>query len=391
MSTDPAPAWGHGIENQRRANLGDGTYRNPVMGGDYPDPTLLRVGETYYMTFSSFESSPALVLFRSTNLVDWEPVGPACPEPWGSVFATDLVEHAGRYYMYIPFMPTSWSRVDEPTIAVMWSDDIEGEWNGPFDTGLRGYIDPGHAVGHRLGQGDAGAGGPGDAAGRLDALLIGPQRPGRHNARIGAQERAVDEQRAARVEAGVADVGEGDLGGGPARVLQHGQGVAQHLGGVPLIGQAVPHGHAGQLGEGLHLGLGVAAVLDAVVPAAEHAGRVGGRLLVDELRPGRVEAGGVSALLRHGDVEGAAGAGGGFLEQQGDLLAHQPLDLASFPPLRLQLGGEVQDGQPLGRGEVGFLGEAASFEHHRAFLRGSPQGIATIQTRPPVSGFAHRL
>ena len=147
MSTDPAPAWGHGIENQRRANLGDGTYRNPVMGGDYPDPTLLRVGETYYMTFSSFESSPALVLFRSTNLVDWEPVGPACPEPWGSVFATDLVEHAGRYYMYIPFMPTSWSRVDEPTIAVMWSDDIEGEWNGPFDTGLRGYIDPGHAVG----------------------------------------------------------------------------------------------------------------------------------------------------------------------------------------------------------------------------------------------------
>lgn len=147
MRTDPAPAWGRGIENQRRANLGDGTYRNPVMGGDYPDPTLLRVGETYYMTFSSFESSPALVLFRSTNLVDWEPVGPACPEPWGSVFATDLVEHAGRYYMYIPFMPASWSRVDEPTIAVMWSDDIEGEWNGPFDTGLRGYIDPGHAVG----------------------------------------------------------------------------------------------------------------------------------------------------------------------------------------------------------------------------------------------------
>lgn len=147
MRTDPAPAWGRGIENQRRANLGNGTYRNPVMGGDYPDPTILRVGERYYMTFSSFESSPALVLFRSTNLVDWEPVGSACPAPWGSVFATDLVEHAGRYYMYIPFMPTSWSRVDEPTIAVMWSDDIEGEWNGPFDTGLRGYIDPGHAVG----------------------------------------------------------------------------------------------------------------------------------------------------------------------------------------------------------------------------------------------------
>lgn len=146
----PASRWGHGIENQRRANLGDGTYRNPVLGGDYPDPTVLRVGERYYMTFSSFESSPGLVLFRSDNLVDWEPVGPTCLDPWGSVFATDLVEHQGRYYMYIPFMPTSWSRVSEPTIAVMWTDDIEGgpdAWHGPIDLGLRGYIDPGHAVG----------------------------------------------------------------------------------------------------------------------------------------------------------------------------------------------------------------------------------------------------
>lgn len=148
--TSTAPTWGHGIENQRRANLGDGTYRNPVLGGDYPDPTVLRVGECYYLTFSSFESSPALVLFRSDNLVDWEPVGPTCPDSWGSVFATDLIEHEGRFYMYIPFMPTSWSRVDAPTIAVMWSDDIEGgpeAWHGPIDLGLRGYIDPGHAVG----------------------------------------------------------------------------------------------------------------------------------------------------------------------------------------------------------------------------------------------------
>jgi len=145
MST--TPTWGRGIENQRRANLGDGTYLNPVMGGDYPDPTVLRVGERYYMTFSSFESSPAIVLLRSENLVDWEPVGPALKEPWGSVFAMDLIEHEGRFYLYIPFMPTSWSALEAPTIAVMWTDDIEGEWHGPIDLGIRGYIDPGHAVG----------------------------------------------------------------------------------------------------------------------------------------------------------------------------------------------------------------------------------------------------
>lgn len=154
MNTTPtaseasAPAfWGSGIEGQRRANRGDGTYLNPVMAGDFPDPTVLRVGDTYYMTFSSFEASPGLILWRSTNLVEWTPVGPICPQPWGSVFASDLIEHEGRFYLYIPFMPTSWSTVDSPTIAVMWTDDIEGEWNGPIDLGIRTYIDPGHAVG----------------------------------------------------------------------------------------------------------------------------------------------------------------------------------------------------------------------------------------------------
>lgn len=144
---EKTPKWGRGIENQRRANLGDGTYRNPIFGGDYPDPTILKVEDRYYLTFSSFEASPGLVLWTSENLVDWRPVGPACPEPWGSVFASDLVEYEGRFYLYIPFMPTSWSKVTEPTIAVMWTDDIEGEWNGPIDLGIRGYIDPGHAVG----------------------------------------------------------------------------------------------------------------------------------------------------------------------------------------------------------------------------------------------------
>jgi len=50
-----AAAWAQGIEGQRKADLGNGTYLNPVLSGDHPDPTVLKDGADYYMTFSSFD------------------------------------------------------------------------------------------------------------------------------------------------------------------------------------------------------------------------------------------------------------------------------------------------------------------------------------------------
>lgn len=50
--------WRRGIENQRIADNGDGTFLNPVLSGDHPDPTMLRDGERWLMTLSSFESYP---------------------------------------------------------------------------------------------------------------------------------------------------------------------------------------------------------------------------------------------------------------------------------------------------------------------------------------------
>ena len=40
------PAWKRGIEHQRQADLGDGTFLNPVLAGDRPDPSVLKDGET---------------------------------------------------------------------------------------------------------------------------------------------------------------------------------------------------------------------------------------------------------------------------------------------------------------------------------------------------------
>ncbi len=136
-----------GRENQRRADLGDGTFLNPVIAGDHPDPTVLRDGDDYYLTYSSFDDAPGLVIWHSRDLVNWQPVGPAVPDPPGCVFASDLVKVDGRYYLYIPFMPAPWSSLTAPSIMAVWADDIRGPWSAPVDLGIRGYIDPGHVVG----------------------------------------------------------------------------------------------------------------------------------------------------------------------------------------------------------------------------------------------------
>lgn len=137
----------HETEHQRKADLGNGSYRNPVMAGDYPDPTVLKDGDDYYMTYSSFDSAPGVVIWHSKDLVNWTPLGPAVEHPIGCVFACDLAKVDGRYYIYIPFMPAPWSDLTEPTIYVTWADDIRGPWAPPTSTGIVGYIDPGHIVG----------------------------------------------------------------------------------------------------------------------------------------------------------------------------------------------------------------------------------------------------
>lgn len=143
------PAWPRDAEGRRQAALGDGRFLNPVLPGEHPDPTILRDGDDWYATFSSFDSTPGLVIWHTRDLVHWSPVGPALPEPPGIVFAPDLVRHGGRYYLYIPFIPAPWSTrlPQDSSIHVIHADDIRGPWSEPIDLGIRGYIDPGHAVG----------------------------------------------------------------------------------------------------------------------------------------------------------------------------------------------------------------------------------------------------
>lgn len=136
-----AGGWAKGVEGQRRADLGNGTYLNPIMAGDHPDPSILKDGKDYYMTFSTFDAYPGLVIWHSRDLVNWRPVTAALKTNIGSVWAPELCKHKGRYYLYIPTKLPGHN-----SSYVIWADKIEGPWSEPVDLNLEGYIDPGHAV-----------------------------------------------------------------------------------------------------------------------------------------------------------------------------------------------------------------------------------------------------
>ncbi len=136
----PTSPWARGVEGQRQADLGNGTFLNPIMAGDHPDPSILKDGDDYYMTFSSFDAYPGLVIWHSRDLINWQPIGPTLFKNVGAVWAPDLVKHKGRYYIYFPGIAPYRSNY------VIWADDIRGPWSAPIDLKLT-RIDPGHAVG----------------------------------------------------------------------------------------------------------------------------------------------------------------------------------------------------------------------------------------------------
>ncbi len=138
----PNPArWRRGFDNQRKADLGNGTFLNPVLSGDRADPAILKDGRDYYLTFSSFDAYPGLTIWHSRDLVNWQPRKTALQCNIGSVWAVSLEKHQGRYFLYIPV------KAQPNDIFVAWAEHIDGPWSDPLPLGLHGHIDPCHAVG----------------------------------------------------------------------------------------------------------------------------------------------------------------------------------------------------------------------------------------------------
>src|SRR3546814_19078611 len=56
-------------------------YRNPILAGFYPDPSITRAGDAYYLVNSTFSYFPGLPVFKTTDLVHWTQIGNAIDRP----------------------------------------------------------------------------------------------------------------------------------------------------------------------------------------------------------------------------------------------------------------------------------------------------------------------
>jgi xylan 1,4-beta-xylosidase len=84
-------------------------FLNPIFAGDYPDPSILRDGDTYYIVHSSFEYYPGLQIWRSKDLINWTPVVNTLNKYLGSVWAPDLAKHKDKYYnIFLPMIKSLW-------------------------------------------------------------------------------------------------------------------------------------------------------------------------------------------------------------------------------------------------------------------------------------------
>ena len=90
-------------------------YRNPIISGYNPDPSICRVGEDYYIVNSSFEYFPGVPVYHSKNLVNWELEGYCLTDeeqlpleesrPSGGIFAPTIRYHDGTFFIQCVVKP----------------------------------------------------------------------------------------------------------------------------------------------------------------------------------------------------------------------------------------------------------------------------------------------
>lgn len=103
-----------------------------LFSGNWADPTIVRVGGDYYFTANTQAYAPSFLIWHSTDLRNWKPLGYASREMMDG--APELAFYRGRYYLY-------------HNSAALWAEHPSGPWTGPIritEDGKSVGIDPGH-------------------------------------------------------------------------------------------------------------------------------------------------------------------------------------------------------------------------------------------------------
>ena len=119
-------------------------FKNPILPGFNPDPSICRRGDEYYIVTSSFEYFPGLPVYKSRDLINWEQIGNVLDRPEqlnldgvkssSGLYAPSIRYYDGTFYVVC-------TNVTQGGNFVVTAKDPEGPWSEPHFLGTDG-IDP---------------------------------------------------------------------------------------------------------------------------------------------------------------------------------------------------------------------------------------------------------
>ena len=120
---------------------------NPILPGFYPDPSICRVNDDYYLVTSTFAYFPGVPIFHSRDLVHWNQIGNILErkeqlplvnaETSEGIFAPTLRYHDGTFYM----ITTNVTPTNDINNFIVTATDPAGPWSDPYPLDSAG-IDP---------------------------------------------------------------------------------------------------------------------------------------------------------------------------------------------------------------------------------------------------------
>ncbi len=122
------------------------TYHNPVIPGFYPDPSLCRVGEDYFLVTSTFAYFPGLPIFHSRDLVNWRQIGHALDRPSQlnldgvmasrGLYAPTIRFHDGLFYITNTLVDNAYDTLLNDAVHernfIVTAEDPAGPWSEPY-------------------------------------------------------------------------------------------------------------------------------------------------------------------------------------------------------------------------------------------------------------------
>ncbi|HEY7236386.1 MAG TPA: glycosyl hydrolase 115 family protein [Gemmatimonadaceae bacterium] len=125
----------------RARRVGPNEYANPILAGFYPDPSITRAGDDYFLVSSSFSYFPGIPIFRSRDLLHWTQIGHVLDRPTQlaldglgvsrGIFAPTIRYHDGTFYLITTCVDCGGNFIVTATNpAGPWSEPI---WLRDFD------------------------------------------------------------------------------------------------------------------------------------------------------------------------------------------------------------------------------------------------------------------